>query len=168
MVYAAELIRAIDALEKMPPKIELEDGRLFVNNLEVPLSPKSAHLMVHLREAGMHAEASILQRALRVGGVTLRTTPFGFAVSLAWSDHVDHGFQARSLAHLDGVRAHYEGLLKTHEEQVAANKALDDAFLATLRQLLAEHGAGLEGDSGCCGDFWISLPSGGCLRIQDF
>lgn len=169
-MYAADLLRVIRALKKMPIDLKYVCGDLYVDGAPVPISPRSSHVIVHLRDQGLRAWADALQKGMRDGGFTLRLCPMGFAVSLSWKmGDKDAGFEVEEISNqgLLDLEAYYEGRLLEEQAAAAEAKVKDEAFLQDLRDLLDRHGASLSGDSGCCGDASISLPSGDSIGIGD-
>ena len=169
-MYAENLLRAIRTLKQMPIDLKYTGGRLYVDGAPVPISPRSSHVIVHLREVGAHLDAGILQKAMHDGGFTLRLCPMGFEVSLSWkTGDKDAGFEIEEISSqgLEAVEAYYEDQLLVEHAAAAEARAKDEAFLYDLRDVLRRHGASLNGDSGCCGDASINLPSGDSININN-
>ena len=169
-MYAADLLRVIRALKKMPIDLKYVCGDLYVDGAPVPISPRSSHVIVHLRDQGAHERTDALQKAMHDGGFTLRLSPMGFEISLSWKvGDKDAGFEIEEISAqgLEAVEAHYEDRLLVEQAAAAVARTKDDAFLQELKDVLLRHGASLSGDSGCCGDASINLPSGKSIDTDD-
>lgn len=59
-MFAADLLHA---LKELPLNIKHVCGDLYVDGALVPISPKSSHAIVHLREAGACGRAAALRAA---------------------------------------------------------------------------------------------------------